>query len=102
MIKVIIKKNNELIGHSLYDVHGKDIVCASVSSIAITTVNGILNIYNDAIDYKENDGYLNIQILKHNDVVDSLIKNMIDLLNSLEKDYKKYINIKEEVSICHN
>lgn len=108
MIKVIIKKNNELIesitisGHSLYDVHGKDIVCASVSSIAITTVNGILNIHNDVIDYKENDGYLNIQILKHNNVVDSLIKNMIDLLNSLEKDYKKYINIKEEVSICHN
>ena len=45
MIKV--NKNGNVIkitGHSGYDNAGKDIVCASVSSIIYTTVNGLLNI----------------------------------------------------------
>ena len=55
MIKVSIKKENERIkevvikGHALYDTLGKDIVCAAVSSIVITTVNGILSFDKDAI-----------------------------------------------------
>lgn len=94
MIKVSVKKDNiKIEGHSLYDEYGKDIVCASVSSIVITTINGILKIYPNALNYKEDDGYLNIDILVHNEIVDKLISNMIDLLKSLEKDYKNNIKI---------
>lgn len=81
-------------GHSNYDVSGRDIVCASVSSIAITTINAILRLNNDALKYQENDGYLKIDIKKHNDYIDTLISNMLDLLKELETKYKKYINIK--------
>ena len=48
MIKVKVEKDKAkykkitITGHALYDDYGKDIVCASVSSIVITTVNGIL------------------------------------------------------------
>ena len=45
MIKV--KYNKDIInisGHALYDIEGKDIVCASVSSIIYTTVNAALKI----------------------------------------------------------
>ena len=43
MIKVkISKKSIEISGHAKYAAHGKDIVCAAVSSITITTVNAIL------------------------------------------------------------
>lgn len=99
MIKVKINKENNVInnitikGHSLYDDYGKDIVCASISSIVITTVNGILNIYDNSLSYEENNGYLSINILIHNDIIDKLINNMIDLLKSLEKDYKNNIKI---------
>lgn len=99
MIRIKISKKDNIInnitikGHSLYDEFGKDIVCASVSSIVITTINGILNIYNNSLQYEESDGYLNINILIHNDVIDKLINNMIDLLKSLEKDYKNNIKI---------
>ena len=55
MIKVNVKYNNnkvyELVikGHAGYDVHGKDIVCAAVSSMAITTINNIIAL-DDSID----------------------------------------------------
>ena len=94
MIKVNIKDDEITIkGHSLYDDFGKDIVCASVSSICITTVNALISIDEDCITYEENDGYLKIKINSHDEIVDKLINNMINLLRELEKNYKKNIQI---------
>ena len=94
MIKININSDEIIIkGHSGYDENGRDIVCASVSSICITTVNALLSIDEDCISYEEKDGYLKIKILKHNDIVDKLIKNMVNLLDELEKKYKKNISI---------
>lgn len=94
MIKIDIKDNLITIkGHSGYSVSGSDIVCASVSSIAITSINAILRIDENAIVYKKEDGFLEIEILKHTDIIDSLIDNMIDLLSELELQYKKNIKI---------
>ena len=95
MIKININKDEITIkGHSGYSEHGSDIVCASVSSICITTVNALLSIDEDCITYEENDGYLNIKINKHNEVINKLIDNMINLLTELEKQYKKNIEIR--------
>ena len=95
MIKINISKDEITIkGHSGYAEEGFDIVCASVSSISITTVNALLSIDEDCIEYKENDGYLSIKIKKHNETIDKLIDNMINLFSELEKDYKKYIEIR--------
>lgn len=94
MIKIDIKDDLITIkGHSGYSVSGSDIVCASVSSIAITSINAILRIDENAIVYKKEDGFLEIEILKHTDIIDSLIDNMIDLLSELELQYKKNIKI---------
>lgn len=100
MIKIQINyldnQVNEIVinGHSGYDVSGKDIVCASVSSIAITTVNAILRFDSEALTYEEKHGYLKIKMINHNEYIDNLIINMIDLFKNLEKDYNKYIKIK--------
>ena len=95
MIKISINKDEITVkGHSGYSESGSDIVCASVSSICITTVNALLSIDEDCIEYEENDGYLNIKIKKHNEVVDKLINNMIDLLKELQNQYKKNIEIR--------
>ena len=104
MIKVIIKKNDDTInsividGHSGYSEAGSDIVCASVSSICITTVNALIRIDSSCIDYNDKDGHLEVDIKKHSEVIDVIIDNMVDLLNELEKDYKKYIKI--EIRRC--
>lgn len=95
MIKVDLSKDKIITvsGHSGYEERGKDIVCASVSSIVITTINGIIEIDNDAIDYSDLDNKIIIRIIKDDEIVNKLIKNMILLLESLEKDYKDYIKI---------
>lgn len=94
MIKVSIKKNQIIIkGHANYDELGKDIVCASVSSMVITTVNAILKINHEAIKYSDNKG-VTIDIIKDDEIVNKLINNLIDLLEELSKQYPKYIEIR--------
>ena len=99
MIKVnIIGKNDkiEILGHAMYDDFGKDIVCAGVSSIVTTTVNAILSFDKDYISYESNKDKFSITINNHNDIVDKLIENMINMLNQIEEDYPKNINIRKE------
>ena len=94
MIKVIVKEDVITIsGHANYDEYGKDIVCSAVSATVITTVNGILSIDNSAIEVTESEN-VEIKILKHSNVVDKLISNMINLLTELQNDYKDNIDIR--------
>lgn len=100
MIKVSISKKNNIIdhimveGHALYDDYGKDIVCASVSSIVITSVNAILRIDKAAISCNKQDGIIDIQVIKMTDVVNILLVNMIELLKELAQDYPDNVLIK--------
>ena len=100
MIKISYKEENNHInyvkisGHADYADEGFDIVCASVSSIAITTINAIVRIDLESIVYRDDDGLLEIGIVKIDDIVDILIENMISMLEELEKQYKDYIKIK--------
>lgn len=94
MIKVLIKEKSITIsGHANYDLYGKDIVCAAVSSTVITTVNGILSIDDTAIEVNEKNK-VEIKILKDDEIVNKLINNMINLLTELQKDYKDNIDIR--------
>ena len=96
MIKVIRKEDLiEIIGHSNYDIVGKDIVCSAVSSIVTTTINGIISIDKEAISYKYKNDVMTISIKKNDEITVKLINNMMDLLISLSKDYPKNINVKE-------
>lgn len=101
MLKVLVKKTNSqvlsinLSGHTEYDEHGRDIVCAAASTASIVTVNAI-----DALGYSGNiqvlmneDGYLDIKVLETNDIIDKLLKNLIKSLEDLEKQYKSNIKI---------
>lgn len=100
MIKIRYTKRDSHInyikinGHANYAEEGFDIVCASVSSIAITTVNALIKLDKDSINYIEKDGLLEINILKHDKTIDIIVENMISMLEELEKQYKDYIEIK--------
>ena len=102
MIKVNVKYNNnkvyELVikGHAGYDVHGKDIVCAAVSSIAITVINDIIALDNDSIDYEENSGLLIIRVNRDTEVNSKLLDNLVRMLTELKEQYPKNIEIRNE------
>lgn len=97
MIKVNISNDKiELIGHANYDDYGKDIVCSAASSIVTTTVNGILTFDKDYISYSEKENKFVIEINTHNEIVDNLINNMINMLKELETNYPKNIKIRKE------
>ncbi len=99
MIKIKINKDKNYIkeviisGHSLYDDYGKDIVCASVSSIVITSVNLILKIDKTTIKVKQDNGLIHVNVLKNEEIVDKILRNMIDMLEELSKDYEKNVKI---------
>ena len=97
---ILITKKNDVIsvsGHALYADYGKDIVCSAVSSIIITTINGIIAINDKAIKYNLQKDGLEIEILLKDKVTLKLIDNMLELLTKLSKDYPQNIRIKEGV-----
>ena len=97
MIKVKINKDNIVItGHANYDEYGKDIVCASVSSIVITSINACLKIDSNSLNYKEEKDKLTINIVSDNKYVLLIIENMIAMLEELTLTYKKNIKIIKE------
>lgn len=102
MIKINFQKNddqiNEVIisGHSMFADYGKDIVCAAVSSIVTTTINGIL-IINDQAIYYENKETFKIINQSFDEITNKLLDNLHNLLIDLQKDYPKNIEIGEEV-----
>ena len=99
MIKVNIYGNNdkiELVGHALFDDYGKDIVCAGVSSVVTTTINAILTFDENYINYQNTKDKFIIEVNNHNEIVDNLINNMLDMLKNIEEDYPNNIKIGKE------
>ncbi len=97
MIKVIVEKDMakfrkvKILGHALYDDYGKDIVCSAASSIVTTTINGILLINKNSLSYMVSNKGMCISIKSDDTTTQLLIKNMINLLKELEKNYKDNI-----------
>ncbi len=97
MIKVYINNKTIIIkGHAGYQEYGKDIVCASCSSIVITSINAALRIEHESLNYKEEKDKLTIEVLSDNKDVLLVIENMIEMLKELALTYKKNIKIEEE------
>lgn len=99
MIKIKINYNDSFIkdfkvsGHANYDVHGKDIVCASVSSIVITSINLVLKLNEKALLVKQSEGLIDVKVLIEDDTINKVLLNMKDMLEELSKDYKKHVKI---------
>ena len=94
MIKVKVKKNLiSITGHANYDEYGKDIVCAAVSSVVITTIEGISKFDKNAITLNKTNDQMDIIINKFDIITNNLIDNMLNCLKEIQKQYKKNIQI---------
>ena len=101
MIRVEISKKNNVIesihciGHAGYADYGKDIVCASFSTMIITTINAILEFDKDAISYTDTNN-LDIINIKKDNITNGLLNNLVHMIKELKENYDKNINVKEE------
>lgn len=102
MIRINVKeKNNEIEkitfkGHANYNEYGKDIVCAAVSATYLCTVNAILSLNQNSISITNEENMQEITVLEKDNVTLTLLNNMINCLESLEKQYPKNINLDKE------
>ncbi len=93
---ILVKHNSSNItitGHANYSDHGKDIVCASCSSIIYTTVNAIINFDKKAIDFLDKEDIMTIKINSNDNITTTLINNMLELLLELQNKYPKNIKL---------
>ena len=101
MIKVRITTKNNVIesihcnGHANYSRDGKDIVCASFSTMIITTLNAILEFDKDDISYTDTNN-LDIINIKKDNITNRLLNNLVNMIYELRDNYDKNINVKEE------
>lgn len=94
MIKIAFYRNGFIVnGHANYDVHGKDIVCAAVSAVAIGSLNWFAE-YDNYIDIK-NEANLVLVIKNPNKTAYKLLGLLYTQLKSIEanNNYKPYISI---------
>ncbi len=105
MIKVdIFKKQHSVIkfvmdGHAGYS-QGDDIVCASASSAAWMTVNGIENAAGIKCGYEVGDGYMYFVLpdditQKEKEKTDLLLNSFLMYIKELESQYSDYIKVTE-------
>ena len=102
MIKVKINYKDNFVngfkisGHANYDEHGKDIGCASVSSLVITSINMALSLDETSVKASDKSGLIETNVLKQDEIINKVFVNMINMLEELEKDYSKNIKIIKE------
>ena len=95
MIKVeVTKESVSVIGHAGYDDYGKDIVCSAASSIATTTINGILTLNEGSLSYQVTKEGLIIENISTDEITQKLLGNMVNLLTELENQYPTNIEVK--------
>lgn len=102
MIKVIIKQDNKNIismnvsGHAESDEHGKDLVCAGVSTACIGIANQLVNmgfLKDDLGSIEIRNGYIDIKVTQSREDIQLILETFETILKTIEESYHKYIEI---------
>ena len=99
MVKVTIKREKDKIksilvsGHAEYDVEGKDIVCAGVSSLVYAAINSFDSIEEQRISIDDGMLKLNLRGKKVSDHDQIVLKVMLNGFSMIAGQYKKNVKI---------
>ena len=102
MIQVVIKEKNQQIldievsGHANSAEHGKDLVCAGVSTACVGIANALVknHFLKDQLgnlDIKK--GYVHIEVLKSQKDIQVVLETFVTILETIEESYAKYMKI---------
>ena len=89
----------KLKGHADSAPHGRDLVCAAVSSMAVGTLNALAEMCENSFTASMDAGDIEIHITNLQDSDCQLIcRTFLIQLKTIEESYSKYIQIQQEVS----
>lgn len=80
-------------GHAEYAEHGRDVVCASVSAVAQTTLLG-LSLYGN-VSYEMNSGLLIVRVHVMNDYCKAILDTMEKGVRQIAWQYPDYVEVKK-------
>lgn len=102
MIKVLIKeKNNQIInlkitGHANSAEHGKDLVCAGVSTAGVGAMNMLVKqgfLEKKLGTIKVNEGYINVEVDQVDEVCQVVLETLVVILETMVESYSRFIKI---------
>ena len=85
------KRKFILDGHADYGEKGKDIVCASVSSLAIATVNALSA--SKIINLQTGDGFIYCEVMNPSRLSDAFIEVLKVGIEGIETEYSEYVKL---------
>ena len=101
MIKAIYEaKDNqylslEVSGHAEYDESGKDLVCASVSSIMFGFMNAIDELHED-VEIKQLTNKITIINHSSSDIIQDYLQLVMMQLKTIEESYGNFIKVERK------
>ncbi|WP_028042351.1 ribosomal-processing cysteine protease Prp [Candidatus Stoquefichus massiliensis] len=104
MIEVIVKeKEQEIVeigvsGHADSAEHGKDLVCAGVSTACVGIANALvknhfLDEHKGILEVRE--GFVYIKVNHSDCVIQVVLETFVTILETIEESYAKYMKIKK-------
>ena len=85
----------EVSGHAEYDDIGKDLICASVSSIMFGLMNALDNIHED-VEIKQLTNEIKIFNHSDSDVVNNYFELVMIQIKTIEQSYKGFIKVERK------
>lgn len=95
MTNIKINKNYiEISGHSGYANIGKDIVCASISTLSYATIN-YLNAIGIKTTFEDKEGYLKFSYKNDEEKAGQILEEFKNMVKDLEQQYPNNIKVEE-------
>lgn len=101
MIKVIYEAKDDkylsldVSGHAEYDESGKDLICASVSSIMFGFMNAI-DALNEEVEIKQLTNQITINNLSSSNIVQDYFELVMMQLKTIEESYGDFIKVERK------
>ena len=94
-IKIDIRRNIDIEarGHSLFDVKGKDIICASVSVLLQSYVLSIKELTDSELTEEKDEGYLRVSVKNHLGDAMLLFNSLILSLNVIAREHPENVKL---------
>ena len=83
-------------GHALSAEYGKDLICASVSSIMFGLMNALDNLDDELIYIKQSENEIEIICESDNEIIQDYFELVIIQLKTIEESYGDFIKVERK------